>query len=85
MLADTATPDEPAEAGDLVERPLQACPGDALTAMPLVDEDAGDPPIRPWWSVLSYSRLCLMPGSSSGLPYWRQPWAAPLSSMTSEA
>src|SRR5262245_46767433 len=35
-----------AETGDLVERPLQACPGDALPAMPLVDEDACDPPDR---------------------------------------
>jgi len=48
-----------AETGDLVERPLQARPGDASTAMPLVDEDAGDPPIRPWWSVLVVLALVL--------------------------
>ena len=48
-----------AEAGDLVERPLQACPGDALTAMPLVDEDAGEPPIRPWRRVLVVLPLVL--------------------------
>ena len=41
-----------AETGDLVERALQARPGDALTAMSLVDEDAGDPPIRQRWRVL---------------------------------
>ena len=45
--------DEPAaEPGDLVERALQAGPGDALTAMPLVDVEAGDPPIRSRWRVL---------------------------------
>ena len=47
------------EMGDLVERPLQACPGDALAAMPLVDEYAGDPPIRPWRSVLVVLALVL--------------------------
>ena len=41
-----------AGAGDLVKRTLQACPGDALAAMLLVDEDAGDSPVRPWWRVL---------------------------------
>ena len=48
-----------AETGDLVERPLQACPGDALTAMPLVDEDAGDSPIRQRWRVLVVLALVL--------------------------
>ena len=40
-----------AKASDLVKRALQACPGNALTAMPLVDEDAGDPPVRQRWRV----------------------------------
>ncbi len=68
-----------AETGDLIERSLQACPGDALTAMPLVDEDAGYPPIRQRWRVLVVLAL------SSGLPYWHQPCAAPFSSTTRAA
>src|SRR5579859_2629757 len=32
--------------GDLAERALQRGPGDALTAVPLVDVEAGDPPVR---------------------------------------
>jgi hypothetical protein len=34
---------------------------------------------------LSYSRRCLMPGSSSRLPYWHHPCAAPSSSRASAA
>jgi len=52
--------DEPAaQSGDLVERPLQACPGDALSAMPLVDEDARDPPVRHGWRILVVLALVL--------------------------
>lgn len=36
----------PAATGDLIEGTFKTCPGDAQTTMTLVDEDAGDPPIR---------------------------------------
>ena len=39
--------DKPAaELGDLVERAFQRRPRDALTAVFLIDEEAGDPPVR---------------------------------------
>lgn len=70
--------------GDLRERALESGSCDPLSAMPLVDEDAGNPPARGWRRGLAYSRLCLSP-SSSGLPYWHQPCVIPLSSNTSTA
>src|SRR5579859_7457386 len=38
--------------GDLAERAFQRSPGDALAAVPLVDIEAGDPPVRPRRRVL---------------------------------
>src|SRR4051812_40043708 len=44
---------EPAtELGDLVERALQRGPRRTLTAVLLVDVEAGDPPVRAGWGVL---------------------------------
>jgi hypothetical protein len=52
--------DKPAaEIGDLVERALQRRPRDALTAVPLVDEEAGDPPVRRRRTVLVVLALVL--------------------------
>lgn len=67
--------------GDLVEGTLQGC----LGAVSPVDVGAGDPPSGSGGASLSYARRCLMLDSSSGLPYWHQPWAAPSSSRTSAA
>jgi hypothetical protein len=78
--------DKPAaETGDLAQRALQRRPRDALTAVLLVHEQAGDPPAGRGGGSLSYSRLCMMPGSSPGLPNWHHPSAVPLSPKTSAA
>ena len=41
-----------AKMGDLVERAVQRRPRDALTAVLLVHEEAGDPPARSWRRLL---------------------------------
>jgi hypothetical protein len=67
---------------DLRERALERSARDSPTPVPLVHEDAGDPPVRTRWRILEVFTVVLEP---SGLPYWHQPCAAPSRSKTSAA
>ncbi|MDQ3431324.1 MAG: hypothetical protein M3467_03730, partial [Actinomycetota bacterium] len=54
-------PPPPPRIGNQVERALQSRACDALAAMPFVDVDAGDPPVRTWRRVLGVLALVLDP------------------------
>jgi hypothetical protein len=73
-----------ASGGDLRERALEPGSCDPLAAMPLVTNMQVIRQRAGGGGSLRYSRPCLS-SSSSGLPYWHQPWANPCSSKTSAA
>ena len=76
----------PTGAGDLVQRPFERGPRDALPAVPLVDVEAPDPPVRPrWWILLVRPPDGPIPCCSSRLPYLAKPCARPSASNTSAA